>query len=158
MTIPEALDEILAAFPPHSLDPAHAFDDWGTTYLDAERFERDVTGKQWSALPSSFWEFHHDALFFLGPSVMPQYLPGFLSAVLRRDPRLDALPGFLLEALTRREGERFDQRFACLTNAQRLAVRDALLALDADVAGQSRKADIAAALDSYWRAVAPAKD
>ena len=157
-SISEALQEILAAFPVHSLDPAHAFDDWGTTYLDSERFERDASGRRWTDLPTTFWEFHHDALFFLGPSVMPEYLPGYLAAVLRGDETLDALPGFLLEALTRREGERFDERFACMTERQRFAVRDALLALEAGLPGGSRQADVTAALDSYWRGVAPAKD
>lgn len=152
--ISEALAGLATAFPPHPLDPTHAFDEWGTTYLDYASFERDARGKSWTELPSAFWEFHHDALFFLGPSVVPDYLPGFMAAVVRGDPALDSLPGFLIEALTRREGERFDERFSRLTDLQRHAVRNALLALESELAARSRQAVVTAALDSYWRDLA----
>lgn len=145
-----ALNELVEAFPPHALDPAHAFDEWGATYVDYESFEREVRGKRWNEVPATFWEFHHDALFFLGPSVMPDYLPGYLAAVVRREAALSALPGFLLEALTRREGERFDERFSRLTSPQRRAVRSALLVLETELTGDPRAA-VSAALDSYWR-------
>ncbi|HWU87411.1 MAG TPA: hypothetical protein VN253_09050, partial [Kofleriaceae bacterium] len=130
-SIHEALGELLRTFSPHPLDPTRAFADWGTTYTDAVKFEDGVRGRSWTELPASFLEYHHDALPFLHPRSIGDYLPAYLAVLLRGDPALDALPGFLLGILTRDDPGRFDARFAYLSLEQRRAVARALVALEA---------------------------
>lgn len=150
MSVDQSLER---AFPPHSIDPEGAFAEWGGTYVDAEAFRRGVRGKKWPDLDATFLERHHDALVFLGPHSIADYIPAYLAAVVRRAPELDAAPGFLLDILTRRgEDERFDARFARLTREQQRAVAHALEAYEREVAGSSRQADVTSALDSFWRA------
>jgi uncharacterized protein (DUF58 family) len=141
------------AFPPHPIDPARAFAEWGGTYVDAEVFRAGVRGKRWTELEASFLERCHDAVVFLGPSSIAEYLPAFVLALVRRDPALSALPSFLLSVLTRGgDSERFDARFAELTSAQRRAIARTLAAFEVELAGSPRQADVSAALDDYWRA------
>lgn len=69
------LGDLESAFPPHPLDPEHAFAEWGGTYLGADDFKAGVRGRLWSTIPSTFLEFHHDAVHFLGPSSLPTISP-----------------------------------------------------------------------------------
>jgi hypothetical protein len=147
------IDKLTAAFPPAPLDPTSAFAEWGTTFLDAAKFRAAVAGKRWTELPAELLEYMHDALVFLGPSSIADYLPAYLASLLRRDPELSAMPGFLLGTLTRSaaDADRFDARFARLTIAQRRAVASALVVYEAAVMGTPRREAVTAALDSYWR-------
>jgi hypothetical protein len=146
------LETLERAFPPQPVDPGAAFAEWGGTHVDAEAFREGVRGKRWTELEPAFLERHHDALVFLGPASIATYLPAYLAALVRRDPALSALPGFLLGVLTRgRDGERFDARFSELTSEQRRAVARVLAAHEAELAGSSRQEDVRVALDSYWR-------
>jgi len=154
LSIEAEIKNLTQAFPPHPLDPAAAFSEWGGTYTDAERFRQGVRGRAWTALDAAFLEHSHDALVFLGPSSIADYLPAYLASLLRRDPELSALPSFLLGVLTRgTDTERFDARFAQLAAGQRVAVATALAAFEVDVEGTSRQQDATEALDSYWRSL-----
>lgn len=151
LSIEDVFGEVVRAFPPHPLDPANAFAEWGTTYLDAVKFEDGVRARTWTELPASFLEYHHDALPFLGPRSIGEYLPAYLAVLLRGDPALDALPGFLLGILTRDDPDRFDVRFAHLSPEQRRAIARALVALEAAWEGSRRQSDVREPLDRYWR-------
>ena len=96
MSVETEIQNLVKAFPPQPIDPRRAFVEWGGTYPDAQRFRDDVSGKPWTELSPAFLEQAHDALVFLGPSTIADYLPAFLSAILRRDRELNALPSFLL--------------------------------------------------------------
>ena len=153
MALRDELAELARVFPPHAIDPTHAFSERGGTHVDANVFRDGVRGKQWTELDGEFLERHHDALVFFGPTSMPEYLPAYVSALVRRDPALSALPGFLLGTLTRDADDRhFDTLFGRLTTEQRRAIARALAAYEADVAGTPRQTDVTTALDSYWRA------
>lgn len=145
-----ALASIRAAFPQRPLDTADAFSEWGTTYIGASTFEGGARGQAWTELDAAFLERHHDALPYFGPSSICDYLPAYLTALLRGDPVLDGLPEYLLGILTRTDPDRFDERFAQLSRAQRAAVRDALLALEDGWGASPRARVVRAALESYW--------
>ena len=149
----DAIDDLKRAFPPHPIDPTNAFAEWGGTYVDATGFRDRVRAKPWTELDADFLERHHDALVFLGPESVPEYLPAYLSKLVSRDPALSALPSFLLAVLTRGDdGERFDARFSRLTAEQISAVGRTLAAFESELEGSSRQPDVTASLDSYWRA------
>lgn len=154
MSIESAIKNLTNAFPPHPLNSAVAFAEWGKTYLDAEKFEQGVHEREWVELEADFLEHNHDALMFLGPSSIADYLPAYLASLLRRDRELSAMPMFLLSVLTRgKDAQRFDERFARLTDVQRQAIAGALVAYEVEVEGTSRQADVTEALDSYWRSL-----
>jgi hypothetical protein len=148
----DAIESLKRAFPPHPIDPTNAFAEWGGTYIDASAFRDGVRTRPWTGLDGDFLEHLHDALVFLGPESVPEYLPAYLSKLVTRDPALSALPSFLLAVLTRGDGrERFDARFSRLTAAQVSAVGQALAAFESELEGSSRQPDVTASLDSYWR-------
>ncbi|MBA2320151.1 MAG: hypothetical protein H0V89_03260 [Deltaproteobacteria bacterium] len=151
-----AIEALLRAFPPAALEPSEALREWGRTYTDHEAFERGVSGRTWVDLPAAFLERQHDALPFLGPRSFATYLPAYVTAVLRRGPELDALPGFLAGTLTRDldDGDRFDARVSALSGEQRRAIARALEALEASATTAHDRARWSAALDGYWRSVA----
>jgi hypothetical protein len=80
------IEKLAEAFPPHPIEPAAAFEEWGGTYTDAERFRAGVRGRAWTELEGAFLEQHHDALVFFGPSSLADYLPAYVAALVRRDP------------------------------------------------------------------------
>src|SRR5262245_1631268 len=84
MRIETIIDDLTRAFPTSSSDIIPSDDD------------------EWPEMSSTleFLERNHDALMFLGPALLGDFLPAFLAAVLRRAPELDALPSFLLRSLT----------------------------------------------------------
>jgi hypothetical protein len=152
VAVSDELEKLKVAFPVHRLDAKDAFREWGGTHVDGEAFRRGVTDKTWDVLPAAFLEHHHDALVFLGPSTITDYLPAYVSAFARRDPALSAMPSFLLGVLTRSgDGTRFDERFAQLSKAQRQAVGRVLIACETELAGKSQQREVSDALDSYWR-------
>lgn len=152
MSIEAEIRKLADAFPPHPIEPEAAFAEWGGTYTDAERFRQGVRGRAWTELSPAFLEHHHDALVFLGPSAIGDYLPAYLAALARRDPALSAMPSFLLGVLARAQDPvRFDERFARLTPAQRRAIAGVLAAHEAELEGMSRQRDVTEVLDGYWR-------
>lgn len=149
-------DLVEAVFPPHPLDPADAFRDWGGTYLDAQDFKAGVRDRAWPSLDGAFLEFHHDALYALGPAFLAEYLPACLAALLRNDEALDALPGFVVGVLTRRAPDRdpesrFEARIGALTDPQKRTIAEVFRHLEWISVDPVRKKSFEEALDSYWR-------
>jgi uncharacterized protein (DUF58 family) len=158
LSIESEIKNLTKAFPPHPIDPVAAFSEWGGTYTDAEEFRQGVRGRAWTELEAVFLERNHDALVFLGPASIADYLPAYLASLLRRDRELSALPSFLFSVLTRgKDTERFDARFARLTAAQRQAIASALAAFEVEMEGTSRQQDVTEVLDSYWRSLIAGK-
>jgi hypothetical protein len=152
MALEDEVRGLARVFVPHPIDPALTFSEWGGTHVDARAFREGVRGRTWPELEGSFLEHHHDALVFFGPSSMPEFLPAYLAALVRRDPALSALPGFLLGILTREQADdRFDDLYGQLSTAQRRTVARVLVAYERELEGSSRQADVTRALDSYWR-------
>src|SRR4051812_45928770 len=56
------LEQLRAAFPAEPIDPARAFDDWGTTYPDADPYAKHLEGKTWEQLDRSYMITRADAL------------------------------------------------------------------------------------------------
>jgi hypothetical protein len=153
VALADEIEVLNREFPKHSIDPTDTFAEWGGTYVDGSAFRTGVAGRTWAELDAEFLERYHDALVFLGPSSIPEYLPAYLAKVVQRDRALSALPSFLLAVLTRGDdGERFAARFSGLTSEQVRAVARVLAAFEAELDGSSRQSDVTAALDSYWRA------
>ena len=147
-----AIRDLGTAFPPHSLDTATVFAEWGGSYTDATSFKTGAQGKRWSDLTPTFLEFHHDAMLFLGPAAVVELIPAYLAAALRGGPELDMLPNFVLSVLTRdAEHDRFDARFGQLSNEQRQAIAHALETWEAALEGSHNQPPVTLALDSYWR-------
>lgn len=152
LSLQEALDDLTKAFPPHPLDPEHAFGEGGTTYLSGDEFKAGVRGKSWDTLDAEFLEFHHDATVFLPPESFVDYLPAFLAVLLEKRPEVRNLPTFLRGLLTRsRDAAWFDARIDRLTAEQKRAVARALEALEAAAEFEHNERDLAEVLDSYWR-------
>ena len=152
----DAIENLKRAFPPHTIDPTNAFGEWGGTYVDAAAFREGVRAKPWTELDADFLERHHDALVFLGPQSVAEYLPAYLSKFVSRDPALSALPSFLMAVLTREgNAERFDARFSRLTADQISSVARLLVALERALecrAPHCKRLDVTTSLDRYWRA------
>lgn len=103
-------------------------------------------------LDTKFLEFHHDAIVYLSPEAFIEYLPAFLTAVLKKSPELKGLPTFLRGVLTRGDDAAwFNDRIERLTPEQKLAVARALEALEFAEELEHNKRDIAEVLNSYWR-------
>lgn len=156
------MDELLAAiaeaFPAAPLGQ-DTFEDslgmWGG-YLDAVAFESGALGRTWQELEPSFLEFHHDVMAYAGPETFAAVLPAYLAALVRKDEVSSGLPQFLLGALIRDERPRrqaiFDARMARLTERQRAVVARVLDALSRSARHEYYAAEIAQALERYWRA------
>jgi hypothetical protein len=158
VSIESEIAHLTRVFPPRPIDPSHAFAEWGGTYTDAEQFRHGVRGHAWTELEPAFLERSHDALVFLGPASIGDYLPAYLASLLRRDAELSAMPSFLLGVLMRgNDPVRFDERFSGLSAAQREAVTSALTALERELQGTPRQHDVTEVLDSYWRSLIAAK-
>jgi hypothetical protein len=154
LSIESEINNLVQVFPPHPIDPVTAFSEWGGTYTDATKFRESVRGRKWTELEPAVLERSHDALVFFGPASIADYLPAFLVSLLRQDRELSAMPSFLYGVLTRgKDPQRFDERFALLTESQRRAIANALAALEVEMAGSSRQQDLTEVLDSYWRSL-----
>lgn len=125
MTQEQAFAALEAAFPIRLIDPSHAFEAWGRTYLDVDRFMAGVSGRTWHDLSPEFLEWMHDAIVFLGPDAFADCIPAFVGAVLVHDDKLSALPRFVISALAPTSFH-FADRIAPLTDVQRRAIADAL--------------------------------
>lgn len=145
-----ALDE---AFPSRPLDRGGRSVPAG--YLSTELLETNQRGKTWKDLDPPFLRFHHDLLPFLDADAIADYLPAFLSGVLReqldRGPDLGMVTGSTLAELTRdeRRAALFDRQLGALPAEQRRAIAIALSALE--LVEGDRKTSVRQALDLYWR-------
>jgi hypothetical protein len=158
----EILAELSAAFPSHKLDPAAAMGDAAVTYLDFPSFETGSRGRTWGNLGWEYLKLHHDAIGFLTPAGLAEYLPAYLSAAIKHHEEVDVLPVFIAGGLTRRPDEpeelaRFDDLLARLDDRQQTAVAIALAGLEALSENPFPNAPETQALDSYWRELLPKK-
>src|ERR1700760_1305111 len=76
------LEQVRAAFPAERIHSAGAFDDWGTTYPDADPYAEQLEGKTWEELDRSYVIKRSDALGFLGTRHLVAVLPVYLSSLL----------------------------------------------------------------------------
>ena len=150
-----ALKGLEAAFPASKLESEGAFGEGGTTYLSGQAFIDGARGRTWQELGAELVEDHHDALLFFTPERFVEYLPAYVAAVARGGPAIRNLPTFLRGALTlTRDPQWFDARIERLTPAQRQAIADVLVALEAATENRLDKQDLTEVVDSYWRSVA----
>jgi hypothetical protein len=150
------VDRLYSAFPRTEIDPKGAFLPWGTTYPDAEEFERHLKGKTWDNLDKNYLALRNDALGFLGTSHLILVLPAYMLALLQGLRPLSSLPRILMIILTKPETdeglgkERFDALIDGLTEKQRAAIA-ASLAYFAETHGEKAMVEAATlALDKFW--------
>ena len=151
-----------AAFPKVKLDPKSAVGDAKATFLDYQAFAKDSNGRAGSQLDWEYQEQTRDAIGFLPPTGLADYLPALLSAAIVHYDEVDVLPTFIAAGLTRRADEparlaRFDELVGHLDETQQKAVATALAELHRLAANPHPEAVTKVALDSYWRKLLPKK-
>jgi hypothetical protein len=156
------LAQIRDAFPRVEITAEGAFDQWGTTYLDAEPYQRELTGKSWDQLDKDYVVVRSDALGFLGTRHLVAVLPVYLGAMIERGAWSDAA-GMLTLILARPDRQkddglgatRFDELVEALTEAQRAAVAATLQRFGEKELSKYPESSLGlaarAALDSYWK-------
>jgi hypothetical protein len=152
-------DELRAAFPADTIDATGAFDEFGTTYPDAEPYTERLEGKTWPQLDRAYVVTRADALGFLGTRHLVAVLPAYLSALLD-DGVWSPAADTLVLLLTRPEPgnktgvklPRFEALARALTPAQRTAIAAVLLAFAATDEGGSLGGRARNALDRHWSA------
>jgi len=148
---------VWAAFPARLLDEALFAEPnpgW-RAYLDGAAFEAAVVGRSWPELDRRLLERHHDVLGHAGPALFVAVLPAYLVALIETSEPYQALPLYLLGALTRRDEPRrrreFDQRVAGLADGQRALVARVLEALLTRKSHQFYRGELTGALERHWR-------
>ena len=156
------LDQVRAAFPPEPIDAARAFDDWGTTYADADAYAQHLDGKTWDQLDRSYIITRADALGFLGTRAVVAVLPVYLRALLEDGVWSPAADSLILRLTKPEPGKkagiklpRFEALVNELTSAQRAAIAAVLSAFAAEDDGGSPGERARAALESQWNAYLP---
>jgi hypothetical protein len=149
-------DQLRAAFPAEPIDSARAFDDWGTTYPDAEPYARQLEGKTWEQLDRSYIIMRADALGFLGTRELVAVLPVYLRALLDDgvwSPSADTLILLLTKPdpgkKTGIKLPRFEAFVSALSSAQRAAIAAVLRAFVATDEGGSLGERARAALEHH---------
>lgn len=152
MSLENAIERIEDAFPSGLLDAQQAWGPAGTSYIDAAGFTEGVHGKNWRDLSQDFLTQFHDAIDYIDPARLQDFIPAYVRAVLRAPKDVTGLALFVLQALTRStDGARFDSQFEALDESKKQAIAQALLELERVHEGGPRATAVAAALDSYWR-------
>ena len=152
-----------AAFPKVKLDPKSAVGDAKATFLDYQAFAKDSNGRDWSQLDWEYLELNREAIGFLTPKGLADYLPALLSAAIVHYDEVDVLPTFIAAGLTRCTDEparlaRFDELAGHLDESQQKAVATALAELHRLAANPHPEAVTKVALErSYWRKLLPKK-
>lgn len=153
----QLLEQVSLAFPPDPIRAAGAFDDWGTTYPDAEPYERQLDGKTWLELDRAYMEVREDALGFLGTRHLAAVLPVYLCSLIERgvwSPAAEMLMLLLTkpgpEKKTGVKLPRFEALVDTLTPAQREVIAVVLHAFAATNPGGSFEAAANTALERYW--------
>jgi hypothetical protein len=150
------LQEIAGEFSARPLDNSGEFSNFGASYLEVDSFRSGTQGKTWQELDWTWLKSHHDAVHFLTPRGVAEYLPAFLSAALAHYNDMDVAPRSIASVLTRPDADdaagqsRFDEISASLTDGQRRIVAAALEQLAA-LSGDDRPEEPARrALASFW--------
>jgi hypothetical protein len=154
----QILEQLRAAFPATPIHAKGAFDDWGTTYLDAATYLERIDGKTWQELDRAYLVTRSDALGFLGARHLVAVLPVYLSSLIEEgvwSPSADTLMVLLAKpGPEKRAGlklDRFDALVAALTPAQRAAIASVLSAFAAiDREGSLGQAAYAA-VEKHWK-------
>src|ERR1700685_4077926 len=143
---------IAKAFPPSIIDPK-TFTSYGpwNSYPSATAFIEEIDGNSWNTIGHKFVDRHFLALSHTDPAGFVALLPAYVSALLSCKSQSQMVP-LVLSQLTRTEEwpEKFDERAASLTNAQKAVVVQALEELHKDDCYPVYRAKIEQALDS-WR-------
>ena len=156
------LEQLRTAFPVESISSAGAFDDWGTTYPDAEPYAQHLEGKTWEQLDRSYILLRSDALGFLGTRQLVAVLPVYLRSLL--EDGVWSASGDMLILLLTKPGPgtktglklpRFEALVAALTPAQRAAIAAVLCAFAATDEGGSLGDRARAALERHWNVYLP---
>ena len=152
------LAQLRAAFPETPIDAKRAFDDWGTTYLDAEPYMERLDGKTWQELDRAYLVTRSDALGFLGTQFVVAVLPVYLSSLVEEgiwSPAVDTLLLLLTKPGPEKKVglklERFEALVAALTPMQRTviaAVLSELAATDPDGSPGRAARD---AVERHWK-------
>ena len=156
------LDQLRAAFPAEPIASARAFDDWGTTYPDAEPYARHLDGKTWEQLDRSYIITRADALGFLGTRELIAVLPVYLRA-LAEDGAWSPCADTVILLLTRPDPgtktglklARFEALVNALTSAQRTVIAAVLGAFAAANEEGSPGERARAALEGHWNVHLP---
>lgn len=156
------LEQLRAAFPAEPIYSAGAFDDWGTTYPDAEPYAQHLEGKSWEQIDRSYIIMRSDALGFLGTRHLVAVLPVYLRALLE-DGVWSTSADTLILLLTKpgpgkRTGiklPRFEALVSALTSAQRAAIAEVLRAFAAMDEGGSPGDRARVALEHHWNIYLP---
>ena len=152
------LEQLHAAFPSEPIRAAGAFDQWGTTYPDADAYIEQLDGKTWDQLDRAYVVRRSDALGFLGTKHLVAVLPVYLHAMVEEgvwSPATGMLTLILAKPLPGEDTglgpTRFDALVEALTGEQRGAVASALRAFaEKDPDGSLGRA-AHTALERYWK-------
>lgn len=148
------LDIVRRAFPLHTLDVRQAFDEWGTTYLDANEFIAYVQGRTWATVSPEFLIKHCDSLGFLGADALAELLPSFLWALCMEESEPSHMADSLITTLTKPVDEEGCRRFTLmvdkLTPQARHAAAEVLIYFIGKTAESGTRRRAREALKSFW--------
>jgi hypothetical protein len=151
------LEQLRAAFPVEPIRSAGAFDDWGTTYPDADAYAGHLDGKTWEELDRSYVITRHDALGFLGTRHLVAVLPVYLRSLVEQgvwSPSADTLVLLLAKPDAAKKAgiklSRFEAMVAALTPAQRAVIAAVLSTFAATDEGGSLGEAARAAVEHAW--------
>ncbi len=153
------LEQLRAAFPAEPIHAAGAFDDWGTTYPDADPYAQHLEGKTWEQLDRSYAITRADALGFLGTRALVAVLPVYLRALLV-DGAWSPCADTVVLLLTKPEPgkktgiklQRFEAMVSALTSEQRAVIAAVLRAFATANEEGSPGERARAALERHWNA------
>lgn len=153
------VEQLRTAFPVEPIRAAGAFDDWGTTYPDAEPYAQQLEGKTWEEVDRSYMITRSDALGFLGTRHLVAVLPVYLRSLVEQgvwSPSADTLMLLLTKPdATKKAGiklSRFQAMVAALTPAQRTVIAAILSVFAATDEGGSLGEAARAAVENTWKA------
>lgn len=156
------LEQLRAAFPAEPIHAERAFDDWGTTYPDAEPYAQHLEGKTWEQLDRSYIITRADALGFLGTRELAAVLPVYLQALLEdgaSSPAADTVVLMLTKPdPAKKTGvklHRFEALVGALTSAQRAVVAAVLHVFVASNQEGSPGERARVALERHWNEYHP---
>lgn len=158
----QLLEQLHAAFPATPIHAKGAFDDWGTTYLDAVPYMERIDGKTWQELDRAYVVMRSDALGFLGTRHLVAVLPVYLSSLIEQgvwSPAADTLMVLLAkpgpEKKTGLKLDRFEALVVALTPAQRAAIASVLSAFAAIDPDGSPGQAAHGAVEKHWKVYLP---
>lgn len=151
------LEQLRAAFPLEPIRSAGAFDDWGTTYPDAEPYAEHLEGKTWEELDRAYLTARSDALSFLGTRHLVAVLPVYLRSLVEEgvwSPAADTLMLLLAKPEANKKTgiklPRFEALIGALTPAQRRVIAAVLNAFATADQGGSLGEAARSTLERDW--------